>query len=78
MNQIKNCVKPHKCGENNLKTEFFMQIYTVQPPFTGGMLLFTFLKRTFLASKKLFLMIYCLYLSRLTFIDRYFTALPIF
>ncbi|WP_235595487.1 hypothetical protein [Leptospira weilii] len=52
MNQIKNSVKPHKCGENNLKTEFFVQLYTVQPPFTGGMLLFTFLKRTFLGIKK--------------------------
>ncbi len=68
MNQIKNCVKPHKCGENNLKTDFFVQLYTVQPPFTGGMLLFTFLKRTFLALKKLFLRRYRLYLDSLTFI----------
>ncbi len=65
MNRIKNCVKPHKCGENNLKTEFFVQLYTVQPPFTGGMLLFTFLKRTFLALKKLFLRRDCLYFAQL-------------
>ncbi len=52
MNQNKNCVKPHKCGENTLKTEFFVQFYTVQPPFIGGMLLLTFLKRIFFGIKK--------------------------
>ncbi|ANH01798.1 Uncharacterized protein LB4E_2568 [Leptospira borgpetersenii str. 4E] len=48
MNQNKSCVKPHKCGENNLKTEFFVQFYTVQPPFYRRNATVYFFKENFL------------------------------
>ncbi len=58
MNQNKNCVKPHKCGENTLKTEFFVQLYTVQPLLERNITAYFFKENFFDIKKTIFVQLY--------------------
>lgn len=55
MNQDKNNTIPTSVGKFNLKTEFFMQFYPVQPPIRRNVIFYFFKENLSLALKKLFL-----------------------